>query len=383
MGAPQSRLYETALGLNRLGWEVEVITALPNYPTGRIFNEYKRKFFIKEVLDDITVLRFWVYASNSKEVFPRILNMVSFSLISLLSVFYLRKFRPNFILVESPPLLTGLAGIMLSRCSKAKMIINVSDIWPLSAAELGAINSTGKLYKLLEKFEHFLYRNAFGCTGQSQEIVDHVRLRGVGKAFLFRNGVDSRRFSLVSTKPRKYPLRIVYAGLLGLAQGILSICKGLQFDQNVIEFHIYGSGFERDAIQEYLMLNPKVGIFLHDPVPRNQVPSILSQFDLTLIPLYKPIYGAVPSKIYEAMAAGLPILFAGGGEGAKIIEKFQVGWTCPPSDFVQMQLKLNEIICLSETDLLDMRKKCIKTAVEVFDREIQIKNLHQWLINQN
>ncbi len=382
MGAPQSRLYETAAGLTRLGWKVEVITALPNYPTGKIFKEYKRKFYIKEILNDITVLRFWVYASNSKEVFPRILNMISFSLNSLLSVLHLRKFRPQFILVESPPLLTGLAGFLLSRCSGAKMIMNVSDIWPLSAAELGAINSEGKLYKLLEKFEHFLYRNAYACTGQSQEILDHVRVNGAKNAKLFRNGVDSRRFPKFTTKPRKYPLRIVYAGLLGLAQGILSICKELHFSENIIEFHIYGSGFEREEIQKYLSQNATRGIYLHEPVARDQVPLILAQYDLTLIPLYKPIYGAVPSKIYEAMAAGLPILFAGGGEGAKIIQEYKVGWTCSPSDFKQMQLLLNEIVTLSEVDLSEIKQNCLRTAQEVFDREIQIKNLHQWLMSQ-
>lgn len=379
MGAPQSRLYETALGLQGLGWEVEIVTALPNYPTGRIFSSYRGKASVKEQIGGLPVRRYWLFASNSKRAFPRILNMVSFSLTALWAVFHLRRLRPQYLMAESPPLLTGLSGLLLARSCGARFILNVSDIWPLSANELGAIRRESRAYRILEKLERFLYRRAYACTGQSQEIVDHAAANGAGRAWLFRNGVDTGRFTEKEEKTFQRPLKIVYAGLLGVAQGILTLCKQLELDSSQVELHIYGTGAERKSIANYLQHSNKPGFFLHDPVPREEVPAMLSRYDLTLIPLVKPIYGAVPSKIYEAMAAGLPILFAGGGEGADIVHSHQVGWTCPPSDFHQMQVLLEHIASLSDETLGRMRQNCLRAAKEVFDRKLQISNLHAWL----
>ena len=82
MGAPQARLYETAIGLKQLGWDVSVITAMPNYPLGKIFEPFRGHFYFNEVMDGIPVRRYWLFASNSKFALPRILNMISFSFIS-------------------------------------------------------------------------------------------------------------------------------------------------------------------------------------------------------------------------------------------------------------------------------------------------------------
>jgi len=379
MGAPQSRLYETAKGLKQLGWEVTILTALPNYPTGRIFADYRSRLSMREEIDGVPVRRYWIYASNSKRPFPRILNMLSFYLTSLWAVFFLWRFRPTWLIAESPPLLTGLSGWILSRLAGARFVLNVSDIWPLSAAELGAIRKGSALYGVLEGLEGFLYRRAYACMGQSQEITDHLARRGAKRTLLFRNGVSTSRFPVPSEKRYQKPLKIIYAGLLGVAQGMLSLCKELEFDPTQFELHLYGDGAERKSIEEYLNKNPTKGIVLHDPVKREEIPHLLVQYDLTLIPLVKPIYGAVPSKLYEAMAAGLPVLFAGGGEGAQIVEKYQVGWTCPPGDFDSMKNILASIAQLSESELLEYRHNCLQAAKEVFDRNIQLEKLHEWL----
>lgn len=379
MGAPQSRLYETALGLKRKGWEVLVITALPNYPTGKIFTDYRGRLYVNEVMDTIPVKRYWIYASNSKRSFPRIVNMVSFSLMSLCSVFAVWRFRPAYLMAESPSLLTGLSGWMISRLTGARLILNVSDIWPLSAAELGAIQKGSLSYRLLESLERFLYRHAYACMGQSQQIADHLHAQGAKRSWLYRNGVNSARFLGDANKTYQRPLKIVYAGLLGVAQGILSLCRELQFDPNDFELHIYGTGAEVASIKAYLDDNPNKGIFLHETIGREAIPAVLIRYDLTLIPLVKPIYGAVPSKLYEAMAAGLPVLFAGGGEGAKIVEDYQVGWTCSPSDFEAMQQLLQKISQLTASELLEYRNNCIAAAKEVFDRDIQLLQLHTLL----
>lgn len=319
--------------------------------------------------------RYPLFASNSRRALPRIVSMASFSLAALAAVFYIRRFRPDYLMVESPPLLLGCTGWLLSRAAGARLLLNISDIWPLSASELGALRQGGSLYRLLERLERFLYRSSYACTGQSEEIVRHMQSGGARRAWLFRNGVDVNRFPALSEKDFNQPLKIVYAGLLGVAQGILELCQNLQFDPQQIEFHIYGSGAEREAIETYLQESGKTSIILHEPRGRDAIPGILAMHDFALIPLVKPIYGAVPSKIYEAMAAGLPILFAGGGEGAKIIETYDLGWVCAPSDFSAIQAAIQEIISLPENILQEKRNNCLRAAKTLFSRDRQIENL--------
>ena len=195
MGAPQNRLYELALALRELGWNVEVITAMPNYPTGRIFPEYRGKLYCKEIIADLIVHRYGLYPSKSSRAVPRIISMLTFSFSSLFSIFKMKKGTVDYLMVESPPLTLAFTGWLLSRLSKSKLIMNVSDLWPLSAKELGAL-SDGFVYRLLTRLESFLYRNSTICTGQSQEIVDYIAARKDKNVWLLRNGVDSSRFTL-------------------------------------------------------------------------------------------------------------------------------------------------------------------------------------------
>lgn len=379
MGAPQSRLFETAKGLKELGWDVFVITAMPNYPSGKISENYKGRLFYNEKIDDINVFRTWLFASNSKKSMPRILSMLSFSILSLFSVLKIKKFKPDFILTESPPLTLGLSGMIISKIVGAKHLINVSDIWPLSAFELDAISNEGYLYKMLVKVEQFLYKKSYASIGQSNQIVNHLNVNGAKRSWLYRNGVNSSRFKQPMDFEERKPIRIVYAGLLGVAQGLFDIVKNIDLLDGRLELHIYGEGAEKKEIIEFLNCNPKKGVFINESVKRDKVPDMLSQHHITLIPLRKPIYGAVPSKIYEAMAAGLPIIFAGGGEGAEIIERYELGWICKPSDFSQLNSILITILNTDLELILKKRKNCQFAGQKIFDREIQINKLNELL----
>lgn len=357
MGAPQNRLYEMAVGLKKCGADITIITGMPNYPTGKIFKEYRGKWFCKESLDEIDVFRFWLFASNVKRVLPRVLSMLSFSFSVLFSLKYVRKKRFDFIIVESPPLTLGVSGYFLSKTCKSKMIMNISDLWPLSARELGVLTD-GVIYRILEKLECFLYKKSVACMGQSQEIVSYVSQHGASQAYLFRNGVTPERFQNISNKKKTNGnLIIVYAGLLGVAQGILEICQKIDFKSLGAEFHIYGAGGEQYLIEEFLMTNSERGIFFHGRVSRDEIPGLLKQADVTLIPLVKNIFGAVPSKIYESMAAGVPILFAGEGEGQRIIEENCLGWVSRSRDYEKL-IENIKLIRSNDIDMLRKRENC-------------------------
>lgn len=377
MGAPQNRLLEMVMGLKRHGNDVCVVTSMPNYPTGKIFEQYKGKTSMVETMDGIEIKRYWLYASNTKKIIPRIWNMVSFSFMALFSTKFLKMHKIDCIIVESPPLTLGLTGWWLSKRTRSKFIFNVSDLWPLSAKELGVIGE-GRVYRFLEKIESFLYRKATLCMGQSEEIVKYMEKRGATKTYLFRNGVDPSRFANLEPQKPKDKFVIVYAGLLGYAQGVADICKNINFEELGAEFHIYGAGGEQEQIESFITDNPNNGIVFHGSVKREDVPIVLSQANATLIPLVKHIFGAVPSKIYESMAAGLPILFSGEGEGQTIIEENDLGWVSKAQDYEAMKNNIKYMIKHPE-DVERKRKNCIDCANNKFNRVKQIEGLNNFI----
>lgn len=383
IGAPQSRLYETAVGLRERGWDVHIVTAMPNYPTGEIFTKYKGRFHFKDNVDGFNVLRYTLYPSNLPKKLPRIFSMLSFSFTAAFSVFKLKRLKPDFIITESPPLALGLTGLFLSRMTGAKHILNISDLWPLSAYELGAL-SEGALYRAITKLEKFLYRKSYACTGQSNEIINHIQKEGGRKVHLFRNGVDVGRFGKtpLHTRPDNGKFVIAYTGLLGIAQGIAGICRHIAFTELNAEFHIYGEGSERADIEEYIKDHPGCGVIYHGSVKRTDIPAILSGADVTLIPLIKSIKGAVPSKIYESMAAGVPIIFSGGGEGADIVNTYDVGWVCSPRKYNEISACIQQVANGDKSVLINKKSNCIAAAKDVFSREIQTEQLHRFLLQE-
>ncbi len=380
MGAPQNRLLELSRGFKDKGWEVSVVTAMPNYPKGEIFKQYAGKFSLTEDIQGIKILRYWMYSSNAAKSIPRIISMLSFSFTSLFSFGFIKKFKPDYILSESPPLTLAFSGYLLSKFTGSKFIMNVSDVWPLSAKELGVIND-GTLYRILERFEKYLYKKSFLCSGQSEEIVAHIKQSGGEGVYLFRNGVDVRRFEIKETKfSNTDNIKIIYAGLLGVAQGIYDMARNIDFRELNSELHIYGEGAEKAKLENYLSENRNKNIFLHKSVSREEIPELLSGYYCTIIPLVNNIYGAVPSKIYEAMAAGLPVLFSGSGEGAKIIHDNKAGLISGPKDY--NSLKENIIKLRNSVNLRnEMSVRGRKLAEERFDRNILIEKFSDKLIS--
>src|SRR5205807_9750314 len=148
-GAPQVRLAAFARELRRLGHEVEVATAMPNYPTGEIFDGYRKAFYLREDWEGVPVHRVWLYASMGAG-FKRLVNYGSFTATSLLALWRAR--RPDYLFVESPPLFLSLPAILAATVWRVPVIFNVADLWPDSVRELG-IMKDGPILRAAERLE--------------------------------------------------------------------------------------------------------------------------------------------------------------------------------------------------------------------------------------
>lgn len=356
IGAPQNRLHELAVRLKAYGAEIEVLTALPNYPKMEIQEGYENGKNREEQIDGIPVHRSWIYVSASKGIVARLLNYFSFVVSSYFRGRKLPAF--DFVLVESPPLFLGYSAMALSRKLKAKLIFNVSDLWPESAEKLGIVNNRS-LLKMAYNLEAKCYKKSTLVTGQTQGIISDISKRFPNKqVYWLPNGVNIDFYnplnfsgdefrSLHGFKPND--LLFFYGGILGHAQGldiILNAAHQLQ-DLQDVHFILQGSGPEKATLQELkakLQLN---NVHFLEPVAKAEMPAILKSIDVALVPLKNlPLFqGAIPSKVFEALAMEVPLLLGVDGEARQhFIERAKAGWYFEPENVEDLCSTVRRIV---------------------------------------
>ena len=342
MGAPQARLSHLASQFVRRGHEVFVLTAMPNYPTGRVFEGY-RGLSLREKRDGVSVIRTWIHPTTKVGLAPRLASYFSFVFSSLLAGAAGLP-RLDYLLTESPPLFLGISGYLLAKRTGARWIFNVSDLWPESAVVLGAV-SEGWGLKAALALEAFCYRKAWLVTGQSREILDDIRGRFPEvRAYHLSNGVDT---SLFRPECRSAAARArlangggesaciaLYAGLHGIAQGLDQILEAAarQTDLPSLEFTLVGDGPVKSSLMAKSRELGLSNVRFLDALPREEMPGLVASADLAIVPLKMSLPGAVPSKIYEAMGAGVPIVLVATGEAAAIVDRSQAGVHVAPGD---------------------------------------------------
>lgn len=374
-GAAANRIEQLALKLNQNGYEVSVISPLPNYPKGEIFPEYKGRFSVTEKIQNITLKRLWIYPSNSSNIFKRIVSTFSFSTILLFYLLFAKT--PKQVIVQSPPLLLSFTAVFALWIKRKKIILNVSDLWPTAAIELDVLKKNSLSHKILLFIERFIYKKATHIFGQSNEIISHIHsIFPEKKCFLYRNYPDHfMENSINEIENSKEPVKLFYAGLLGVAQGVFELIQKLDLEHLNVELHIFGDGAEKAQIVDYMNQNPMQKIIFHGMLERNVLHEKLMTLDIALVPLKTRIYGSVPSKIFEYSALGFPVLYFGGGEGENIVEENNLGWVVPVEDFKSLNVALKQISEIDKNQIQAMKKRIFIHAKQNFNLDKQIKDL--------
>lgn len=354
-GAPQNRLLQLAIRLQKKGVEVVVLTAMPNYPKMKIFEGYKRKFYQFETIEGIPVHRCWIFSGTSKAIVPRLLNYFSFVKTSfIIGIFKIG--RPDLIFCESPPLFLGISAWLLAKIKGAKLIFNVSDLWPESAEKLGLVTNR-TLLRLSTWLEEFLYRHSVLISGQTQGIVHNISSRfPEKKVFWLKNGADADEINSIRPDPewRKKngfhtdDFIIVYAGIIGYAQGLEVILHAAKLLQDIteIKFLLVGSGPILEKLISMKEENGLSNVFFMENRPKKEVIGIIQSTDASIIPLRRLdlFKGAIPSKIFENLALRKPILLGVEGEAKEIfIDRGKAGWAFEPDNPVDLAGRIRYI----------------------------------------
>jgi glycosyltransferase involved in cell wall biosynthesis len=342
VGAPPVRLAAITRELLRLGHRAEVVTALPNHPTGRIFPGYKGRFYVREEREGVLVHRLWLYPSLGGGL-KRMLNYGSFAMSSLAGL--ARASRPDYLFVESPPLFLSLPAYVAARRWRVPFIFHVADLWPDSVRELGIL-ADGPVLRFAERLERWSYRKATfvdAVTERNRRSLIEEKGVPAEKVLFLPNGVDT---SLFRPMPPDTELAqqlgvsgkkvILYAGTIGYLHGAQTALDAAKLvDPSDVEWIFIGDGSEKKDLVAYASRIGLSNVRFLDPRPPEYIASLYSLALAglcTLRPTPALSDGIRLAKVFASLASGKPMLYSGAGEGADLISDAKTGLVTPPQD---------------------------------------------------
>jgi colanic acid biosynthesis glycosyl transferase WcaI len=333
-GAPQTRIELLARTLADAGAMVTVHTCFPHYPEGRISAPYRNRPWQVEHRGKVRVVRSAVYPAANRGFGRRLADHASFALSALATA---RLSGPVDVVVgESPPLFTGAAGAAYARLKRAAYVVNIADRWPASAIELGMLRDP-RAIAAASTLEREMYRRCDLIVAPTEGIVSALQLtpEASGKARRAWPVVDVDRFDPSPPASTGGPLELLYAGTVGLAQGLDVLIEATRLaGPQIVRTTVAGAGAAAQELRQRIARDAVANVRMLGPVSAETVTRLYAGADAAVVMLRDlPIFsGALPTKTLEAMAAGRPAIVAARGEAADLVTRAGAGLVVEPGN---------------------------------------------------
>lgn len=338
--ASATRVYERACYWVKWGHEVTVLTCTPNFPEGKVFPGYRNQWCQVEMVDGIRVVRVKTFITANEGVMLRTLDFLSF-MGSAMAVGLFQK-NPDVVISTSPQFFAAVGGWGLAGLRRKPFIFELGDLWPASIAAVGAMEENVFL-RWMERLELFLYRRSAAVIALTSAFKTDLVRRGIppGKIAVVINGVDipryaprSRDMELAKTYGLDDHFVVGYIGTHGMAHALEKVLEVAERMERLpdVRFLFVGGGAGKAKLEEDLAKRKLKNVVLVLPQPKERMPEFWSLCSVALVHLKDtPVFESViPSKIFEAMGMGLPILLASPkGEASRIVEKEEAGLWVP------------------------------------------------------
>jgi glycosyltransferase involved in cell wall biosynthesis len=333
VNAPASRTFEHCREWVKAGHRVTVITCAPNFPQGRLYPGYRNKLIQREIREGIHVVRVWSYISANEGFARRIIDYLSFALSGTLAAIFLEA---DAVLTTSPQFFTNFGGAALHFLRRKPWIFELRDLWPESIRAVGALNNNWVL-RTLEKMELGFYRKATAIVSLTDAFKQNLVRKGVPeeKIKVIPNSADKTLFyprkkdgSLLKKLGLEDKFVVGYIGTHGMAHGLDFIVRAAAKEQDSsIHFLFVGDGAEKDQVVSLASNLGLSNVTFLDPVPKEEVPHVLSVCDAALVALKRreTFKTVLPSKIFEASTMHKPILLGVDGEARSLVEGYGAG----------------------------------------------------------
>lgn len=276
---------------------------------------------------------------KKKTNFYRLTNGFGFAIQSIKVAKKIGKI--DVVLTTCPPPLINIAGWYIARKKHAKLIYDVRDIWPDVAVEMGSFFEKSIYYKFFDFIKKFMVRHADLITAVSDGKVEKLScLAKRKKVVCISNGFDehflenSINESLFHKIKSFCGIKCIYVGNLGLAQGLMQLLEiAEKCKENNLEasFVIYGSGAEEKQLKEYVNNKKLDNVHFEGRLPNKDMYTVLKAGDFSFVPLVNSnLKDSIPTKLYEALGVGCPVLLAAEGDAAKVLEDTRFGISISP-----------------------------------------------------
>jgi colanic acid biosynthesis glycosyl transferase WcaI len=338
--APAAHVFERARLWAAAGHSVTVITSAPNFPDGIVHAGYRNAWRTLEMMDGIRVVRVKTLIAKNEGFALRIADYASYALSSFF--FSLWEKRPDVVISSSPHLFVPFAGVAYSLVKRVPHVFELRDLWPASIAATTSMKSR-RLLRLLEKLELWLYRRSRRVLAFTRSFRDDLASRGIApeKIDVVINGANLELFKPIEQKHQatidEYGLRdrfvIGYLGTLGLAHGLMNVVEAAErLRDTPVTFFFVGVGAAKEELQKEVARRGLDNVVFAPRQERQAMPRFWSACDVSLIHLKDdPVFSTViPSKIFESMAVGLPMIYSGPeGDGTHIVREERAGLVVP------------------------------------------------------
>lgn len=344
VNAPASRTFEHCREWVAAGHRVTVITGAPNFPRGELFTGYRNRLWQEERMDGIRVIRVWTFISANEGFGLRVLDYLSYMVSAFVATLFLR--RVDIVLGTSPQFFTACAAWAAAAIRRAPFVFELRDLWPASIRAVGALRNQ-RILAALERIELFLYRRAALVVCVTEAFRADLTARGIDphRLTVVTNGVDLSRFrpmprdeALAASLGLTGKFVAGYIGTHGLAHGLETLLDAAEIlkqrGADDIRIVLLGDGARKPAIKAAAQQRGITSVIFLDTVPKSEVPHYWGLLDATIIHLRRdPVFCAViPSKLFEAMAMGIPVILGVEGEAADILTRAKAGLPIPPED---------------------------------------------------
>lgn len=370
------RAYDHAKAWANAGEDVTVFTGWPNYPTGKIFGGYEAELLAEEYNENIRVLRSKIVAKPNTNFFRRIINGMSFLMFGCVNTLFNRKkIGKDFkvALVSVGPIFTGYLGLFYSKINHVPLIVEFRDIAFEQMVATGTPQNSWKV-KVMKFLELHL-----------AQVSNHVVVLTNGfKDLLIDNSIDHNKISVIPNganvvhcqRTASSSFVFGYFGTMGISQDIPTTFKVLSAVKDSLphmRYLLIGEGALRAEAQQSVSSGQYSFATLMHGMAQKDLESHYSEIDMSVVSLRNdPSFKAtIPSKIFQSIARGVPVLFIGpDGEAARLVRENEIGIALC-SDEKQNEAALKEFFSQEDykKQLQDMRHNALVLARDQYGRQ--------------
>ena len=382
ISAPAAHIFDRCKIWVQQGHNVTVITNVPNYPLGKPYEGYKNQVRYWEVLDGINVLRVGTYMTNNKGKVKRTIDYISFAFSSFFNSLSLS--RPDVVYSTSPHIFAPLGAIGFAFLKRTPHVVEIRDLWPDSIAGTTGMSRNSLAYKFFQLIENFIYRTSKQIIVFTDSFKSALTAKGVNeeKVHVVINGANTAMFSqpkydehLAASLNMKNKFVVGYIGTHGLSHDLLNAVRAAAILKDKdIHFLFVGEGADKSSMMCLAEELNATNVHFVGQQLREDIPGYWGLCDVGLVHLKNdPVFeNVIPSKIFETMASGRPIIYCGPeSDGSRLILKCGSGIVAPPDNPGALAKKIREL--KENPDLRASLASSGKKASPFFSREIQAK----------